>query len=239
MSHWAVCLPMSQADAVGPLRLAAGVQVCQTQEQFWLQGEPLDEALELRLRSLPGAQRFFVLPDGQLRRPGARVPQGRLPSGAWLPLSQWLHVELPPTVWGGQLEQRAALALVRSTQEVEPGVLITTIERWNAYIALAPQVRFDRWHFAIARDGRTVVRGQPLPPLPGDRWVERQGVAIPCGWSLPDGIDATVMQRLLTLDSGDLALVAPDGSWEMISSGDFVRATRSAVRLSAEAFVHG
>ena len=47
-------------------------------------------------------------------------------------------------------------------------------------------------------------------------------------------IDSETIRRSLNIDLHDLALMAIDGSWELIRSSQFVRASRSAIRESAE-----
>jgi hypothetical protein len=238
MKPWAACLPMQDARAAGSLRLVSGIDACEHQRRLWLRGTSLDERLELQLRALPGAERFLLLADGQLVPPEARVPRGRLPPGPWARLDDWLSVELPGTVWPGLAASREPFKLVRSDQEEEASVLLLHFDDWHDYCVSAPQARLDCWHFAVCADGRVVVCGQPLPPLSGLRGTARDGVAVPAGWSFEPPIDRAVLQLRLGLAAGDVALFSPDGTWEWLRRDDFVRATRSAVRASAEALHH-
>jgi len=233
VNAWTACLPIEHARALGSLRLHAGIEACEHDGQLWLRGSALDEKLELQLRGVPGADRFEVQTDGQLLRPQSRVPTGRMPSGPWTPLARWLSVEIPCTLWPGGAERSVSLRLVRSPCEEEAHVLVLEIKHWLDYCTRAPQVRLNCWQFALRADGRVVVRGLPMPPLPGERCTERDGVAVPVGWTFEPTIDAAVLQGRLVLEPGDLALFAADGSWEWLRAGDFVRATRSAVRASA------
>ena len=68
----------------------------------------------------------------------------------------------------------------------------------------------------------------------GRGFVEHLGIAVEAGWTWLPPVDHTVLAEILSLESGDLALIQTDGTWEHIRSGDFVRAARSAVRLSLE-----
>jgi len=233
---WAVRL--SAADARGAVRLwrVAGVEVCAVDDSVWLRGRHLDEVLAFRLRSLPGAQRFSVLPDGQLCSPGARTPRGWLPQGPWMPLSAWLVVEPPVAGLAGRLEERIALRLVRSTEVAEPGAMLTQIAAWQAYVHTAPQVRLDRWRFAAAADGRALVCGQPLPPIPGVRLVDRAGILTPAGWTWSPPVEAVVVRAACGIPAGALLLWHADGRWERVPGDDLVRATRCAVRQTTEVF---
>jgi hypothetical protein len=117
-------------------------------------------------------------------------------------------------------------------------VLLTSIDGWTAYAIQAPQVRLNRWQFAAAQDGRAIVRGDPLPPLPGERWVEREGIAVPAGWRWSPPVEAAIVRAVFGLEPGDLALWQTDGTWRRIRAADFAPASRAAVRATAEGFRH-
>ena len=233
-SRWAICLAKDRADAAASLRQTAGVEVCQQGDLIWLRGGTADETLDLRLRAVPGARRFGVLPDGQLVASSARVPKGRLPDGPWAPIKNWIELCLDPPALAGQVDARVPLQLVRSTSVEDPSILQTTVNRWKVYGAGAPRVRLDRWYHAAADDRRVIVRGTPLPPLPGVRLVERQGIAVEAGWTWSPAVDAATIRHLLALQPNDLALLLPDGTWQLIAAADFVRASRSAIRALGE-----
>jgi hypothetical protein len=82
--------------------------------------------------------------------------------------------------------------------------------------------------------GRVIVRGAPLPPLPGVRLVEQDGIAVPAGWTWYPAIDAVVVRELLSLKSEDSARWNTAEGWQRISASDWVQTTRSAVRLTRE-----
>jgi hypothetical protein len=231
-SPWAVCLASADLAAAGRLRLVAGIEVCRVGQEVWLRGQQLDEALERHLRAVPGARRFWVLPDRQIRSPMSRVPKGWLPEGPWAPLARWMGAEFPQSGPAGKSDQRVPLTLVRSTVPEEPGILLVEVPQWAAYAAEAPEVRLQRWTFALAADGRVAVRGQPLPPLRGERFIEYEGIAVPAGWTWSPPVEPAVVRELLTLEPGDVALWRTDGSWERIATADFVRASRAAARLA-------
>jgi MoxR-vWA-beta-propeller ternary system domain bpX2 len=73
----------------------------------------------------------------------------------------------------------------------------------------------------------------------GRFFVEQEGVAVPAGWRWEPAVDAAVLRRLCNLGPGDLALLDQDGTFDLVPAGQFVRASRSAVRLSARGEGHG
>ncbi len=231
---WAVHIPKRKAAALGALRCESGLSACEHESRVWLRGEELHEPLEQALKCLPGVERFAVLSDGQLMPSGSQVPLGHLPEGPWESLAAWLSVELEPAAWAGQISSRVALRMVRSPGVVEANLLLTTLADWRHWAETAAQARLNPLAFAVSRGGDVVVRGAPAPPLPGTRFVERQGVAAAAGWRWEPAIDVDVVRELLGLAEGDCALLHADQNWERIPAADFVRASRSAVRRTAE-----
>jgi hypothetical protein len=229
---WAVWVPPDKAASAGALRLRPGVSVCALGDGVWLRGERLTQELELELRKLPAARRFSVGVDGTLTAEGARIPRGKVPGGDWQPLSAWLTPAPQPPALAGRTDQRVELRLVRTDNEEPATVLVTTLEEWAAYANDAPLVRLRRLRFATAADGRTAVRGEPLPPVPGRRYVEREGVAVPGGFRLSPDVGAATVRLLLGTEPEDLVLFQKDGSWERIAAGEFVSATRANMRAT-------
>lgn len=231
-------MKLGEAACLGRLRLREGLEVCAQGDSLWLRVLDVSEVLDMELRTLPGA-RFTLLPDQQLVPFGCQVPEGYLPDGSWTPLSQWMAVEVGLAALPGVVRDRVPLRLVRGGPPSDANVIVTTADQWHAYATGAPQVRLDRWAFAVSEDGQAVIWGAPSPPIQGVRFVEEQGVAVEAGWTWAPPVDRRVLAEVLELAKRDLALIHADGSWERIRGEDFVRATRSAVRLSQEASVDG
>jgi hypothetical protein len=180
------------------------------------------------------------------------VPCGILPDGPWVPATRWLAVDLPPTALSGVPHGAATLRLVRcdalepGTDEprdgtaanrsaaatTEPTVLLTTRETFAAYVSTAPLVRLQRVRHAVADDGRVIVRGAPLPPLPGARFVEHAGIAVPVGRSWRPAVEPEVVRTVFGTGVRDLVLWAADDAPECVRAEDFVPTTRAAVRAT-------
>jgi hypothetical protein len=234
MNGWAVRLEAADATYAAALRTVPQLLALVDEHALWVRGPTLDEPLELRLRSLPGAQRFDVDAANRLTRIGQRIPSGTLPAGDWRPLRDWFAVELPGAALAGVTDERMPLELVRGGKPAEPTLLRLELNAWRDYALQAPQVRLECWTFAVSQSGSVLVRGTPLPPLPGERFVESAGVAVPAGWTWAPAVEASVVRDVFGLGAGELALWSTDGSWERVRTEDFVKATRSAVRLSAQ-----
>lgn len=233
---WAVLLPRESAAALARLRGNPALGVCETTEGVWLRGPRLEESLDHPLRLVPGGRWFAVVEEGQLLAEGNLVPLGRVPEGPWALLSEWLEISLPPFQERGSAAlESVTLTLVPAAVEREPALLETALVQLANYVTTAPQWRIDRWTFAATSGGSVIVRGTPLPPLPGTQWVLDQSIATPAGltWSPP--VDAAVLQQLLGLAEGEIALLRAEGTCDRIVADHWVRASRSAIRGTLEA----
>lgn len=232
---WALRLARDNAKSLAILRCLSGVQAGEREDEVWLRGDANDEGLSVQLQSIPGATRFEVLPDQQLIELGQRVPAGKLPDLHWQPLPDWLQIALPEACGPGRFARRVPIRLVRSSMVSRSELLVTTIDAWFAWACRAPRARLDPLRFAADDDGRVAIHGSPLPPLPGERFTFAEGIAVPAGWTSTPAVDAETLRDAMGLAPGDVALLSPQGSWELIESDQFVRASRSAVRATAEA----
>ncbi len=234
----AICLNADDAFLLGKFRRREEIEVCTDPQGIWLRAKAATEELAAEFRTLPGMH-FSVLPDGQLLSFGKLVPCGRLPQRSWQRLSHWINVEMTTPLPSGLVEVRTPLQLVHSTEIEEPNVLFASFATWHNYAVQAPRIRLEPLSFAVAEAGQVVISGTPLPPFAGVRYVEKSHLAVQAGWRWNYEVSAHVVRTALQLDKSAFAIFHADQTWDLIPEDAFVRATRSAVRLSWESFHHG
>ena len=232
---WTLCLDREDASSLAPMRLLPGLEVAETESSVWLRGPPGDEHLQRALRALPAAARYERLPDDRLRRIEARIPGERLPPLTWQSLAGWLGIDLPAAALPADPPPPVPLRLVRSTAERTPDLLLTRFEEWMQFALQAAQVRLERLQFAAGAGGRVLVRGQPLPPLPGRRFVIHGSIAVPAGFEWHPAVDVEVVRRRLGVARDELVLWQEDGTFWRLHLEQFVAASRGAVRATAQA----
>ncbi len=234
---WTLRLPLEHVSSLSRLWHVPGLSVCADGSDVWVRGDSFSDKFEVTLRGIANGTFFWIDADEkQLRERDARVPSATLPRGDWQPLAKWLQPERPASIWPGELAEpvpRVELRLVPSDEMSEPNVLLTPRTIWSEYAVTAPQVRLDRWRFALAADGRAVSRGTPLPPLVGERFVERTGIVVAAGWTWSPLVDAAVVRDLFGLGTDDILLWSCEVC-EIVRSEQFVAASRSSVRSSEE-----
>lgn len=234
---WVASLDEAETASLEGLRLWPGLEIAAAGTTVWLRAGEWSEALVERLRRVPGLQRFRILAGGLLQPEGAAVPRGRLPELRWQSLRAWMTVRFPSAVEGLADPPRLALQLVRSSVEQPVHGMVMTIEAWRDFAGTAAAVRLRGLRFAAARDGRVFVEGVPMPSVAGERYQLAAGIATPAGFTWLPAIDATVLRRWLGLAEGDLALASEQGTWEIIKAEQFMPASRSAARRTAEALL--
>lgn len=231
--RWIIRLPETQRAALAQCRLLPGLETAEAGETIWVRGGELKETQERKLRAIPRAEWFEIDAEGELLQEGKRLTSGPLPSLAWRPIVDASPVALPRPGFAGTPLHPAGLQLVRSSEPRTPNLLLVTKDDWSRYVETAPLVRLAAWKFAADGAGRVLVRGLPLPPLPGERFVEEDGIAFPAGWASALPLSPAVVRDVLGIPRGDIALFAPEGAWEHVAERDFVPASRAAVRLDA------
>lgn len=239
---WAVLLSANDAAAIGDLRTVLGIEGCHVGEQLWLRGLELSDKLRDGLRRLPAIGRYRVGNENALTAEGELVPHGYLPSGPWLKLVDLIGVALAAPVIDVEETPRrptVKLQLIRDRLLRDPDILICSLSDWLHYAESAPQIRLDAWAFAVRETHEVIVRGMPLPPLPGERWSNHEGILVPAGWIWSPALSASSLRRYIGVSNGDLVRISGETElhYEIIASEFFVRASRSAVRLTAQGVV--
>jgi len=169
-------------------------------------------------------------------------PVGTRSTASQTSREEWDAVERVPT--GSErkfMEKEAAdytlssvpLRIVRSSEERPIALLITSLDDWREFALNAPEIRLRQLRFAVDEAGNVVVRGKPLPPLPGRQFVLDGNVAVQAGFTWEPAVSADVLSRRLGLSADALALFHEDGTFSRIEVEQFVPATRSAVRETA------
>ena len=230
---WIVRMPIADNGSLDALRLRPEIDVAEDGETLWLRmtlGED-SKSLSQLLRSLPG-KHYHLRNACELIPFGRRTPDGSLPLLPWTKLQDWLQIELPTTQFSGQITGLVDLRLVRSAVERDARLLMTTIEAWQAYVESAPQIRLTPLSFAMNGKTHVLVRGIPLPPIPGQRFSFEGNIALPLGYRFEPDIDPEVVVERLELSNGDMAVFQQSGMWQHVRADEFVHATRAAARAS-------
>jgi len=227
---WAMRVSIDNAPAAGLLRCTHGIQALAVSDALWLRGELLTETMNGLLRRIPG-ERFMRAPGELLIPIGRKLPIGTMPAGEWMAVERVLVLKVPASLTPAAAASGVGVRLVASHVETAPNVLLAQRTHWSKWVETAPNIRLRPLVFALSQS-QAVIRGKPLPNLPGTRYVEGEGVAIPCGFAIAPALGAPTLAQAFGLGAGDLALLHPNGTCEVLPAEVFVAASRSSVRLS-------
>ena len=212
------------------LRTRDGIQACEREGAVWLRTAPEAISQEQWTRHAAGGELYRLQEDGQLIPIAGRVPCGRLPDGPWQPIAKWARLTVPQASFPAARPAPATLRLVPGGEFSEPDVLILPLDSWRRYVERAPRFRFRSLKFAVSSDRRALVTGRPLPPLAGDRYVRRDRIVVPAGWTWTPAVDAASLAAAMGLAGDDLLLWHADGSCDHVAASRLSIVTRSAVR---------
>jgi hypothetical protein len=230
---WVICLAREDASAVAGLRLTTGIEVAEADGRIWLRGPAATESLAAALQRLPALARYEAFGGHRLRKLECSIPSDVLPPLNWQPIKVWMQVEQPDehAVFRNKPHiSSIGIRLVRSTEEHEPDLLLTTLQDWSEFALSAAGVRLGPLQFAVNETQQVLVRGQPLPPLRGRRFVAQGNIAAPAGFAWQPAVSSAVLVRLLGISENDLALFYEDGTFGRVQAEQFVPASRAAVR---------
>ena len=229
---WAIVIAREDVIALAPLRLFSSIEVAEAEAMAWVRSRDVEESLLRLLPTIPAVARYEWRTDNRLRPMGSRIPAETFPVLKWQPLNSWLQADFPGAASPAKQSERVPLQLVRTAEERNSNLLLTDLKTWLEFAASAAEIRLATLEFAVNEEGKVLVRGAPLPPLPGLRFVEQDGIAVPAGFTWNPAVSVQVMKRALGVGAGALAILREDGTFWRLQAEQFMRATRAAVRAS-------
>lgn len=238
---WALRLEGDAAPTLSSLRLEPDIEVAVDGASVWVRGSDAGDGLRHRLDALPASARFVWWPPDRLCPVGSRIPSMALPAVRWQALQSWLRVGAEPGRLPGRIAGRVGLRLVESGVERQPELLRADLGALREYLRGAARVRWSRLGFAGSLDGSVLVRGTPLPAVPGQRWVRLGRVYVPVGFHWSPAVEPAVVEQLLAVAANEWIVwlapvpdgVAVAGNFLRLTEEQFVPLTPSAVRATA------
>ena len=240
--QWMTSIPVAESDCLHSLVRAANIELSIKNDLVWLRGEAESEEalleIDHRLRAIPGAERFRVV-DTNLLQPIERLlPTRACPDGPWQSAASVLSVEIPPSSLSGAQPNVVAFEIVRgATSEANatlaPSILECDFTDWSQWALQASEARLGGLAFACDASGRTIVRGFPLPPFAGKRWIEYGNVAVAVGHSWQPAVSVKTLNRVLNATTETIHFLEEDRQ-RVLDHSSFVMATRSSIRATAD-----
>jgi hypothetical protein len=232
MKEMILLLSMADVESLGSIRTRPGLSVSVDGDSLWVRGIPAQQAMDKQLQQLPVLQTFLMDEKERLYLPGMLTPHDKLKRLSWEALSSFLKVELPVSALPAILPEKYAIRLAPAENTGLPVALLTTLTQWKAYADTAPLIRLQQLRFAVSEQDHVLIAGNPVPSLPGKTYILRHNMLLPAGYDFDPPAIAPLVANRLNPGNDALLLFHKDGQWERIPGQGFVRAARSAIRLT-------
>jgi len=231
MKEMIIVLAMADMTALGGIRTWPGLLVAATGDEIWVRGIP-PETTDIQLRKLPAKHTFLADTQERLFLPGKHTPHDTLKKMSWEAIASFITVELPVSAMPARSGGDYAVRLAPTTVTMEPFAILTSLEHWKAYADTAPLIRLQRLSFAVCETGEVLIIGTPVPSMPGSVFTLRDNILLPAGYDFDPPVIGQLIPKWSGTESDTLLLFRVDGQWEKIPGQVFVRASRSAIRLT-------
>lgn len=249
-ARWAVFVSKANAERIVKLRSFSQIQIAQNEQGIWLQGKGLTPELNTKLASIADSPVFRVDPTELLFANDSTVPTDRLPKLDWQSITSFITLSLPSGRYAQYRLHRIPLQLRRVAQQSEANVLITQWSAFQSWAETAPQVRLSACLYAVAKsagssveDQATLVIGNPLPPILGERFYLRGRIAIPLGYRWEPAVEDQTVEQLIRRvvsipdehwDEVGICVWRLSGTFEIVGKKELTMALRQHVRTTSK-----
>ena len=230
MKEYLLILTQEEHASLGTVRSLTNLQVA---EDGHLYVRGIDEVTfaDKRIKQLPVLHTYVLDEQERLFPLQGVTPVGKLQPLMWMPIATFIDIELPVSAMPARLRSKLTVRLIPANNTREGFALLTKLTTWKAYAETAPASRLEHLKFAAASNGDVVITGTPLPPVQGKEFYKEKDILLPAGYAFEVPIAADILLRKLHRDHSVLMFLA-SGDWYQIPAASFVKATRSAVRLT-------
>ena len=232
MENWVLVFKKSDLPHLAAARCWSGMYAAETETQVWLRCPMLHADMDQALRALPAMYSYRQDVQGLLFPLGGSTPIAKLPALDWLPMKQFIPVELPGAAMPAQLTQQHILQLLPCAEYHPGAALKVKLADWQAYAETAPEIRLAALRFALSAAGDVLVMGEPLPPLPGWEYWLRKSILLPAAYDLEWPLVVELFNQLENGKGTCFLLFEKDGNWQKIEKRSFVPASRAGIRQS-------
>ncbi|WP_373550305.1 hypothetical protein [Haliscomenobacter sp.] len=230
MENWVLVFKKSDLPHLAAVRCWPGLYAAETETEVWLRCPLLHADLDQPLRALPAMHTYRQDAQGLLFPLSGSTPVSKLPALDWLPMQQFIPIELPGSALPAQLTQQYALRLLPSMEYHSGAALKLKLDDWQTYADTAPEIRLSALRFALSAAGDVLVMGEPLPPLPGEEYWLRESILLPAAYDLEWPLLAQLFNQQENSKGMHFLLFEKDGNWQKIEKQCFVPATRAGIR---------
>jgi|688.fasta_scaffold00432_39 hypothetical protein len=243
-------LRISRADTescIGPL-LEFPFSIAVDSNDCWLRYSADHELCRKAAVNIP-AEHFFSHSGTQLIRDGETVASKTLPNLQWMPLKEYVEVQLPKALLAGrlQIQQMDTWTLKRGGSERDAEAALYDPTSLLPWLSGAPHTRLSPLKFCVAdltyqdtpsdhKPNRSLVFiiGKPLPPIPCQFFYRIGPVFVPVGYRWVPALDVSLVEKSFGLAKNQWLLWTLDLGFSIIPQQQFIPLSRAALRAMFE-----
>ena len=227
----AALIPAEGLSALAAVRCHGDVAVVLSGDRAWVTWPPGDAAVWHRLLAVPGVM-FFEEREGRWYELGCRLPTFDLPpSQDAKPLDRvLLPAPLAADAAPPFAESPVPLRIVPSDQLHPTTALRTTLSALQAWVDGATTQELAAVRAARCGE-RVLLRGEPLPAIPGAErfWGDR--VLVPLGFRVEPDLPETAIRAAAEVSLNEKLIITADGA-EAVPEEAFAPLTRAGARTA-------
>ncbi|MFT3680427.1 MAG: hypothetical protein QM791_09160 [Ferruginibacter sp.] len=176
-------IDVAHKDFLSQVRHWDNLKMATADSSIWVKDFTADQLQHASLRSIPFT-RLYYLKDNLLFPAGSLLPERKLPSLLWTPIERALPIVIDNIQHSlSQLPVSIKVKLIPVEEEQNVSILVTGMEMAGKYIETAPAVRLQPLEWTLLNNGRVFIKGEPLLPLDGDVYWQKDRFIFPAGYA--------------------------------------------------------
>ncbi len=229
---WYLYVHTDQQDSLAAIWHWNDLKVSSEQQGIWIKGFSADQIESLEVKMILGAKVYYE-DEGKLFPKGSLLPSRSVPDGLWTPIVNALPVRIPS--WNHNffgVQQTLSIRLVASEKTQEAKAMVVGLEELGTYMKTASDVRFESLLWTILSPNAALIFGQPLLPLRGKAFWQRDNFLLPLGQDLELFAISDFLEQKINANEPTFMLFSEDGHFSLLPKDSFAKLSRSSWRRS-------
>ncbi len=232
--NYYLCLPAEYKSALAQIRSWSALGLGYDADQIWIKGLDYVQINSVEIKRIPGKSIFYEQ-EGRLFLLHSQLPNRRVPSLLWTPITRALPIKLPAfnhNYFG--IHSKINIRLVASEMETEACAMITTTTALKSYLITAPALRLQQLKWVILDKGEVMITGKPLLPLSGEVYWQRGDFFIPAGYDLELYSLLALLNEQINPEKNNWVIWNKDGSYLLLEKNEMRDLTLGSFNLSVQ-----
>ena len=232
MNEVIIVISLADVNQLGSIRTIPGVLVARFGKCIWLKCKYDGSNIHVKLKGIPAIHMYWMDMEENLFLLDTLTPIMKLPELKWVSLIDFIKVDMPIAALPGQVKTSYKPKIIKSDTVNIGTALLTNLQSWKMYAESASATRLNLLRFAVSEEGMVLIIGNPLPSLPGQEFWNVGNIYISSGYNFEFFFVASLLQEKCNENKSLYLFYTKEGHYASINKEDFVKATRSAIRLT-------